>query len=106
MLRFLQNSPHALELLSRFRALWLWCCFRGHLPISFGATPCFTELYQLWLRQPLTVTHQNPHRPRLTIIVVVRPYRTVQVAVAMAVRTVLMEGDMKGYLPAIGSLNL
>jgi hypothetical protein len=61
------------------------------------------RLYQLRLRQPLTIPHQNPHRPVRKILVrkilvVGQIYRyTFDVAVAMPMRAVVIDGDVEGF---------
>jgi hypothetical protein len=56
------------------------------------------RLYQLWLRQPLTIPHQNPHRPVRKILVVGQIYRyTFDVAVAMPMRAVVIDGEVEGF---------
>ena len=61
------------------------------------------RLYQLRLRQPLTIPHQNPHRPVRKILVrkilaVGQIYRYMfDVAVAMPVRAVVIDGDVEGF---------
>ena len=75
------------------------------------------RLYQLRLRQPLTISHQNPHRPvrkyseSIEILVVGQIYRyTFDVAVAMPMRAVVIDGDVEGFtheqLAAMRGLNL
>ena len=74
------------------------------------------RLYQLRLRQPLTIPHQNPHRPVRKIpvrkiLVVGQIYRyTFDVAVAMPMRAVVIDGDVEGFtheqLAAMRGLNL
>ena len=63
------------------------------------------RLYQLRLRQPLTIPHQNPHRPVRKIpvwkiLVVGQIYRyTFDVAVAMPMRAVVViDGDVEGFI--------
>jgi hypothetical protein len=74
------------------------------------------RLYQLRLRQPLTIPHQNPHRPVRKIpvrkiLVVGQIYRyTFVVAVAMPMRAVVIDGDVEWFtheqLAAMRGLNL
>jgi hypothetical protein len=70
------------------------------------------RLYQLRLRQPLTIPHQNPHRPVRKILVVGQIYRyTFDVAVVMPMRAVVViDGDVEGFtheqLAAMRGLNL
>jgi hypothetical protein len=69
------------------------------------------RLYQLRLRQPLTIPHQNPHRPVRKILEVGQIYRyTFDVAVAMPLRAVVIDGDVEGFtheqLAAMRGLNL
>jgi hypothetical protein len=69
------------------------------------------RLYQLRLRQPLTIPHQNPHRPVRKILEVGQIYRyTFDVAVAMPMRAVVIDGDVEGFtheqLAAMSGLNL
>ena len=75
------------------------------------------RLYQHRLRQPLTIPHQNPHRPVRKILVrkilvVGQIYRyTFDVAVAMPMRAVVViDGDVEGFtheqLAAMRGLNL
>jgi hypothetical protein len=69
------------------------------------------RLYQLRLRQPLTIPHQNPHRPVRKILEVGQIYRyTFDVAVAMPMRAVVIDGDVEGFtheqLAAMRGLNL
>src|ERR1700738_4050177 len=62
------------------------------------------RLYQLRLRQPLTIPPQNPHRPVRKIpvrkiLVVGQIYRyTFDVAVAIPMRAVVIDGDVEGAL--------
>jgi hypothetical protein len=70
------------------------------------------RLYQLRLRQPLTIPHQNPHRPVRKILEVRQIYRyTFDVAVAMPMRAVVViDGDVEGFtheqLAVMRGLNL
>lgn len=69
------------------------------------------RLYQLRLRQPLTIPHQNPHRPVRKILEVGQIYRyTFDVDVAMPMRAVVIDGDVEGFtheqLAAMRGLNL
>jgi hypothetical protein len=69
------------------------------------------RLYQFRLRQPLTIPHQNPHRPVRKILEVGQIYRyTFDVAVAMPLRAVVIDGDVEGFtheqLAAMRGLNL
>ena len=70
------------------------------------------RLYQLRLRQPLTIPHQNPHRPVRKILEVGQIYRyTFAVAVAIPMRAVVViDGNVEGVtheqLAAMRGLNL
>jgi hypothetical protein len=69
------------------------------------------RLHQLRLRQPLTIPHQNPHRPVRKILEVGQIYRyTFDVAVAVPMRAVVIDGDVEGFtheqLAAMRGLNL
>jgi hypothetical protein len=70
------------------------------------------RVYQLWLRQPPTIPHQNPHRPVRKILVVGQIYRdTFDVPVAMPMRAVVViDRDVEGFtheqLAAMRGLNL
>jgi hypothetical protein len=96
-----------------------WPCLSARALPAHGmrrAILPLARLYQLRLRQPMTIPHQNPHRPVRNIpvrkiLVVGQIYRyTFDVAVAMPMRAVVIDGDVEGFtheqLAAMRGLNL